>query len=146
MSVMENSMLLWPDTAMTWPEAVFAELILAGIAWNILKLATRNIRRFFELRYEVRQQMLGVAAALWPSDKAAALQRGDPEPATFRELGFQILMLAHSARLANWTLKRMGFDPIKAGDNLISLAHDPSLAFRRKAIARALRFALLATP
>ena len=138
-------MLLWPDTAMTWPEAVFAELILIGIAWNILKLATRNVRRFLALRYEVRQQMLGAAAALWPSDEAAALRRGEPEPATFRKLGFQILMLAHHARLASWTLRLMGFDPIKAGDNLISLAHDPSLAFRRKAIARALRFALLPT-
>ena len=136
-------MLLWPDTAMTWPEAVLVELILAGIAWNILKLITRNVRRFFELRYEVRQNMLGVAAALWPSDEAAALQRGEPEPATFRELGFQILMLAQNARLACWSLRLMGFDPVKAGDNLISLAQDPRLAFRRKVIAQALRFALL---
>ena len=138
-------MLLWPDTAMTWPEAVFAELILIGIAWNILKLATRNVRRFLELRYEVRQQMLGAAAALWPSDEAAALRRGDPEPAVFRELGFQMLLLAQTAWLTRRALRLMGFDPIKAGDNLISLAQDPSLAFRRKAIARALRFALLPT-
>ena len=138
--------MLWPDTAMTWPEAVFVELILIGIAWNGLKFITRNVRRFFELRYEVRRQMLGVAAALWPSDEAAALQRGEPEPATFRELGFQILMLAHNARLACWSLRLMGFDPVKAGDNLISLAHNPRLVFRRRLIARALRFALLPPP
>lgn len=135
--------MLWPDTAMTWPEAVLVEVILIGIAWNILKFITRNVRRFFDLRYEVRQQMLGAAAALWPSDEAAAIARGEPAPATFRQLGFQILMLAHQARLACWSLRLMGFDPVKAGDNLINLAHDPSLGFRRKAIARALRFALL---
>lgn len=138
--------MFWPDTAMTWPEAVFLELILIGIAWNGLKFITRNVRRFFELRYEIRQQMLGVAAALWPSDEAAALQRGEPEPAIFRELGFQILMLAHNAQLACWSLRLMGFDPVKAGDNLVSLAQNPRLVFRRKLIARALRFALLPPP
>ena len=134
--------MLWLlDSDLSWPEAVLVELILAGIAWNIAKLLTHNVRRFFELRHEIRREMLGVeGAGPWPSDQAEALRRGDPEPALFRELGFQMLLLAQTARLARWTLQVMGFDPIKAGDNLISLAHDPALGFRRARIAQALRF------
>ena len=138
--------MLWLlDSDLSWPEAVLVELILAGIAWNIAKLLTRNVRRFFELRHEIRREMLGVeGAGPWPSDREEALRRGDPEPALIRELGFQMLLLAQTARLARWTLRLMGFDPIKAGDNLISLAHDPALGFRRQRIAQALRFKLVA--
>jgi hypothetical protein len=57
----------------------------------------------------------------------------------FRQLGFRVLMFAHKARLAALIVKVMGYDPIKAGDNLISLSHDASLAFRRKSIVDALR-------
>jgi hypothetical protein len=138
--------MLWVlDSDLSWPEAVLVELVLAGIAWNIAKLLTRNVRRFFELRHTIRREILGVeGAGPWPSDQAEALRRGDPEPVVFRELGFQMLLLAQTAWLARRTLRLLGFDPVKAGDNLISLAHDPALGFRRRRIAQALRFKLLA--
>jgi hypothetical protein len=140
--------MLWLlDSDLSWPEAVLVELILVGIAWNIAKLLTRNVRRFFELRHMIRREVLGVeGAGPWPSDQAEALRRGDPEPAVFRELGFQMLSLAQTAWLARRALRLLGFDPIKAGDNLISLAHDPALGFRRRRVAQALRFRLLARP
>jgi hypothetical protein len=138
--------MLWVlDSDLSWPEAVLVELVLAGIAWNIAKLLTRNVRRFFELRHTIRREILWVeGAGPWPSDQAEALRRGDPEPVVFRELGFQMLLLAQTAWLARRTLRLLGFDPVKAGDNLISLAHDPALGFRRRRIAQALRFKLLA--
>ena len=138
--------MLWVlDSDLSWPEAVVVELILVGIAWNIANLLSRNVRRFFELRHTIRREVLGVeGAGPWPSDQAEALRRGDPAPAVFRELGFQMLLLAQTAWLARRTLRLLGFDPIKAGDNLISLAHDPALGFRRRRIAQALRFKLLA--
>jgi hypothetical protein len=138
--------MLWVlDSDLSWPEAVLVELVLAGIAWNIAKLLTRNVRRFFELRHTIRREILGVeGAGPWPSDQAEALRRGDPEPVVFRELGFQMLLLAQTAWLARRALRLLGFDPVKAGDNLISLAHDPALGFRRRRIAQALRFKLLA--
>jgi hypothetical protein len=140
--------MLWVlDSDLSWPEAVLVEVILAGIAWNIAKLLTRNVRHFFELRHAIRREVLGVeGAGPWPSDQAEALRRGDPEPTVFRELGFQMLSLAQTAWLARRALRLMGFDPIEAGDNLISLAHDPALGFRRRRIAQALRFKLVGQP
>lgn len=136
--------MLWPDTDLSWPEAVVVEVILAGIAWNIGKFITRNVQRFFELRQEIREVLLGAAGAgPWPSDQAAAALRGDPEPATFRALGFQVLLLAQNAPFACWCLRLAGFDLVTAGDNLIGLSQAPGLAFRRERVAQALRFKLI---
>jgi hypothetical protein len=120
---------------MTWPEAVVLELIVLGIVWNGGKLLTRNVRGFFDLRREVEWQMYPDNPDLLPPYPRAA----ERSPQACRELGFQILLLTQKARLAFHVLQLMGFDPIAAGDNLISLAQDPR-AFRRKVIARALRF------
>jgi hypothetical protein len=142
---------------MTWPEGVALELIVLGIGWTGFKFLTRNVRSFLDLRLEVRRQLQRFAmdAALRPGIQRAPAggERspvGDSRPIddprlppgseVFRQLGFRMLMFAQNARLAAWFVKMMGYDPIKAGDNLISLSHDAGLAFRRKSIADALRF------
>ena len=119
---------------MTWPEGVALELILLGIGWMGFKFLTREIRGFLDLRREIRRELQRFAMA--------ATDEPDLETGTevFRQLGFRMLSFAQNARLAAWTVRMMGYDPIKAGDNLISLSHDTGLAFRRKYILDALRF------
>ena len=141
---------------MTWPEGVAVELILLAAAWISFKFLTRNIRTFLDLRLEVRRQMQRFAMEPPPQSGIQRMSPGgqipasaDPHPIddprleqgteVFRQLGFRVLMFAHKARLAALIVKVMGYDPIKAGDNLISLSHDASLAFRRKSIVDALR-------
>jgi hypothetical protein len=63
------------------------------------------------------------------------------EPAeTFGALGFELLLFAERARLSARFAKLMGYDAVKAGDQLVSLARDGELVFRCHAIAQALRF------
>jgi hypothetical protein len=140
---------------MTWPEGVALELILLGIGWSGFKFLTRNVRSFLELRQETRRQMQRFAMdaprrpghpamspepEISPGRDSSADPDVQPGTEVFRQLGFQMLIFAHTARMAAWVVKIMGYDPIKAGDNLISLAQDTGLAFRRKSIADALRF------
>ena len=130
-------------------------MIVVGIAWMGLKFLTRNVRTFLDLRFEIRRQLQRFALdeprrsgdqPVSPGGERSP--GGDPPdgpspehgPEVFRQLGFQMLLFAHSARIGVWVVKMMGYDPIKAGDNLISLSHDTGLAFRRKSIADALRF------
>ena len=64
------------------------------------------------------------------------------EPAeTFGALGFELLGFAERAPLSARFAKLMGYDAVRAGDQLVSLARDGELVFRCQAIARALRFA-----
>lgn len=121
---------------MTWPEAVVLELIVLGIVWNTGKFLTRNVRSFFDLRREVEWQMYPDNPDLLPPYPRAA----ERSPQAIRELGYQMLLLMQKARVAFGLVRLMGFDPIMAGDNLISLAQDPRVVFRRKLIAHALRF------
>jgi hypothetical protein len=138
------------EAPMTWPEGVALELILLGIGWMGFKFLTREIRGFLDLRREIRRELQRFAMAearrsgerTPPGGEAPAADEPDPENGTevFRQLGFRMLSFAQNARLAAWTVRMMGYDPIKAGDNLISLSHDTGLAFRRKYILDALRF------
>ena len=141
---------------MTWPEGVALELVLLGIGWIGFRFLTRNIRDFLDLRLEIRRHMqrFATVASLRsdapPLSGAETPPGADPSPidepslehgtAVFRQLGFRMLLFTQNARLAAWVVRMMGYDPVKAGDNLISLSHDTGRAFRRKSVADALRF------
>jgi hypothetical protein len=134
---------------MTWPEGVALELVLVGIIWAGVKFCMRGVRSFFDLRLEIRRQMLRFSdQGLWPwagprtsPDNGPPVRDQGPEPdaEVFRELGFRMLLLAQNAPLAVRVVKLMGYDPLKAGDNLISLVQEAAPAFRRKSIVDALR-------
>ena len=134
---------------MTWMEDTALELVLLGIAWIVFKSCSRNIRDFFDLRLQIQRQMqqfgdAGSRRSSGPMPDAAPHRDFGPDadhPAeTFRHLGTAMLLLAEKARLAVWVVKLMGYDPIKAGDNLIGLSQDVGMKFRRRSIAAALRF------
>jgi hypothetical protein len=134
---------------MTWMENTALELVLMAIAWIVFRSCSRSLRDFFDLRLLIQRQMrqLGDAGS-WPS--SGTMPDADPHrnfrpdadhPAEMlRHLGIAMLLLAEKARLAIWIVKLMGYDPIKAGDNLIGLSRDVGLKFRRRSIAAALRF------
>ena len=135
---------------MTWPEGVALELVLVGIFWAGLKFCMRGVRSFFDLRLEIRRQMLRFSdQGLWPwgtprtspDNGPIPMRDQSPEPdaEVFRELGLRMLLLAQNAPLAVRVVKLMGYDPVKAGDNLISLVQEAAPAFRRKSIVDALR-------
>jgi hypothetical protein len=129
---------------MSWVEATIVELILFGIAWAAWTIVTRNIRAFFELRLRIKRTMERIAnqGARAPATQGqAARPAGMMEPAeTFGALGFELLLFAERARLSARFAKLMGYDAVKAGDQLVSLARDGELVFRCHAIAQALRF------
>ena len=125
---------------MSWIEGVAVELMLFAAAWAGWSIVTRNIRRFFELRLRIKRTMERVAeqGAL---AQPAARGESSAEPAeTFGALGFGLLLFAERAPLSARFAKLLGYDAVKAGDQLVSLARDGELGFRCQAIARALRF------
>jgi hypothetical protein len=129
---------------MTWPEGVALELVLVGIIWAGVKFCMRGVRSFFDLRLEIRRQMLRFSdQGLWPWGGPRTPpdndQSPEPDAEVFGELGFRMLLLAQNAPLAVRVVKLMGYDPVKAGDNLISLVQEAAPAFRRKSIVDALR-------
>jgi hypothetical protein len=135
---------------MTWPEGVAVELIVLAIVWNGVKFCTRHVRNFLDLRLETRRQMLRFldqgappagASPTRPGDDPHVTHEADPQQRieVFTELGFRMLSFAQNARVAFWIVKLMGYDPIKAGDNLISFAQEAAPAFRLISVAEALR-------
>jgi hypothetical protein len=132
---------------MTWPEGVALELLVLAIVWNGFKICTRNVQRFLELRLEIRRQMLRF---LDQGARPSQAPPGDgPHPASdpgapqrlevFAELGFRMLSFVQNDRVAFWIVRLMGYDPIKAGDNLVSFSQEAAPAFRLMSIAEALR-------
>jgi hypothetical protein len=125
------------------------ELVLLGIAWIVFKSCSRNIRDFFDLRLQIQRQMRRFGDA---GSRPSSGQMPDADPhrdfgpdadhpaEMLRHLGIAMLLLAEKAHLAVWIVKLMGYDPIKAGDNLIGLSQDVGMKFRRRSIAAALRF------
>jgi hypothetical protein len=135
---------------MTWMENTALELVLMAIAWIVFKSCSRSLRDFFDLRLLIQRQMRQFGnAGSRPS--SGTMPDADPHrnfganadhpEVMLRHLGIAMLLFAEKARLAIWIVKLMGYDPIKAGDNLIGLSRDPGLKFRRRSIAAALRFA-----
>jgi hypothetical protein len=136
---------------MTWPEGVALELIVLAIVWNGFKICTRNVQRFLELRLEIRRQMLRFLDQAAPPSQAPPMRPDDgPHPAAdpsppqriemFAELGFRMLSFVQNDRVAFWIVKLMGYDPIKAGDNLVGFSREAAPGFRLMSIAQALRF------
>jgi hypothetical protein len=135
---------------MTWPEGVALELIVLAIAWNSFKFCTRSVQRFLELRLDIRRQMLRyLDQGTRPSQAPPARPDDGPHPTSdpdapqrlevFAELGFRMLSFVQNDRVAFWMVKLMGYDPIRAGDNLVSFSQEAAPAFRLISIAEALR-------
>ena len=120
---------------MSWLEGTAVELVLLATIWGSWSYATRNIRAFFELRLQVRRHLarLLAEAAFGPPELSLRAAAGG-----HRRLGYAILRLADKAPISMRVLTFMRYDPLRAADNLISLAYDGQFIFRCKAVAKAL--------
>jgi hypothetical protein len=132
---------------MSWIEATIVELILFGIAWAAWTVATRNIRDFFELRLRIKRTLERIADQAEPAPAGEGAQpqgtraeRMAAPAETFGALGFELLLFAQRAPLSARFARFMGYDAVRAGDQLVSLARDGELVFRCRLIAQALRF------
>jgi hypothetical protein len=126
---------------MSWTEGVAFELMLFAMAWAGWNIVTRDIRDFFELRLRIKRTMERFAdrGALAQGQGARAESMLDPAEA-FGALGFELLLFAQRAPRSARFARFLGYDVVKAGDQLVSLARDGELLFRCRAIAEALRF------
>lgn len=110
--------------------AILTPFVLGAIGWLALEFVGRPVRKFFDLRREVKRMMLIYWDAphlllLHPADREAAydeLRKADDE---FRELGAQLVSFEKSETLAAWFAKRLGFDPRQAGTILRAMLIDP---------------------
>jgi hypothetical protein len=128
----------------SWVEGIGIELMLIGLIWLGWNLTTRHIRDFFDLRLRVRRHIERMADPGAPrrDPYTAAAPEAEPAPAAeaTRALGYELLGFAHKAPLSARVAKLLGYDAVKAGDHLVSLAGDGHLVFRCRLVAQALRF------
>jgi hypothetical protein len=110
-------------------DRVFSYLAIAAtgaFGWFALEFIGRPIRSFFDLRLQVRQQMLFLANVSLPEKGTyitlEAQEQYDREVAqvremrrTVRELGSKMLAFGESERWANIFLKAIGYDAAAAG-------------------------------
>jgi len=128
-----------------WVEGIGIELMLFGLAWLAWNLATRHLQHFFDLRLRVRrhiERMADADAPTRPVQGADAAPRREPAKAAevTGALGFALLSFAQRAPLSARFAKLLGYDAVRAGDQLVSLARDGELVFRCRAVGEALRF------
>ncbi|MEY9110378.1 hypothetical protein ABH999_006574 [Bradyrhizobium yuanmingense] len=136
----------------------FLGLAASGaLGWFALEFVGRPIRSFFDLRKEVRQQLLFLANIQTELPKPFIMLEDRSRKTfdrmveakrikgrTLRELGTKMLAFAEGEQLAEPVLRKLGYDPRSAGDALMGLSnnleHGEARARFSIAIEKALRF------
>lgn len=125
-------------------------IVLGALGWVALEFPGRPVRGFFDLRRQVKTQMLRfeqVALPLLFDDYATGQQQTALTKArsTFSNLSDELIAFGQSEWLAAYFVKRLGFDPIIAGrrlavavEELCTVHEDREANYR--AIDRALKF------
>jgi hypothetical protein len=133
-------------------------LALGALGWFTLEFVGRPVRGFFDLRRQVRTQMLRFENLNWPE-----YAFGDPpygtetkEQAQFRkaqtilcDLSDELISFGQSEWLAAYFVRGLGFDPIRAGIRLAVLAEElgtlhEDRAANYRAVERLLKFTRIA--
>ncbi len=148
--------LLMIDRLMDRVLGYLAIAVSGAFGWFALEFIGRPIRAFFDLRQQVRQQMLFLANVSTPESGTfitiEAQQEYERELAHFREmrrtvreLGSKMLAFGESERLANLVLNAIGYDAAAAGSALIGFSNSVEEYGKERAqfradIAKELRF------
>ena len=140
---------------MQWYVYLLTVAATGAFGWFALEFLGRPIRKFFDMRRLVRQQMLFLANVPAPQPRETCvtskqIQRYDIDlknvrevQRVFRDLGSQMLAFGENETAACIAIKSFGFDPFIAGHNLLSNTLDrcgtDRAAFCKK-VEQALRF------
>jgi hypothetical protein len=142
---------------MQWYVIFISVAATGAFGWFALELIGRPIRKFFDLRRTVRDQMRSLADVPTPQPRETCVTSGqirqydrDLKKAReaqriLRDLASQMLAFAESERAACIAIRPFGFDPSAAGGGLTRLAnaldrHGPDRARFHKSVETALRF------
>jgi HAMP domain-containing protein len=142
---------------MQWYVIFISVATTGAFAWFALELIGRPVRRFFDLRHTVRDQMLALANVPTPQARETCitseqirqfdrdLKNAREAQGALRDLASQMLAFAESERAACIAVRPFGFDPSAAGNGLIELAkaldrHGPERARSQRTVETALRF------
>jgi hypothetical protein len=132
----ENRMGPW-----AW-QALVAGILGGMLGWVGAHFVGSPLRRFFDLRRDIRQKMLLANGLHMPEDEKQIQEAKE----TFRFLGAEMAAFADGEWLANWFLRRMGYFPAHAGRAVATFAwfigrESPRRDDATSALCRALRFA-----
>ena len=125
---------------MQWYVSLVTIAAAGVLGWIVLELLGKPIRAFFDLRDQVRAQLLLLANVAPPKPRETistsleiqqynvALKAGREAQRILRDLGSQMLAFSEIERAAcNW-IAAFGFDAVAAGRGLIALSN---ISYRR---------------
>jgi len=141
---------------MQWYVILLSVATAGAFGWFALELLGRPVRKFFDLRRSVRDQMLALANVPTPQPRETCvtsgqirqydsdLKRARAAQRILRDSASRMLAFAESERAACIAIKPFGFDPSSAGNGLIALSntldrHRVDGARFHKNVERALR-------
>ena len=120
---------------MQWYVILVTAAGTGALGWFALEFLGRPIRAFFDLRLQVRQQLLFLANVALPKPREAvftsreiqeydvALKSVREAQRILRDLGSQMLAFGESEPAACKAIAPLGYDPIAAGRSLIGLSN-----------------------
>ena len=133
--------------------SVSLTIVLGALGWFVLEFFGRPIRKFFDLRREVRRLMLRHSSTMHaqdaytmpPDERVEAYKMLEAPREEFAELAAQMTSFDQSESLAAWTVRRLRFDASVAGKALRKIGLELGTAHedREKALRQldtALRF------
>jgi hypothetical protein len=100
--------------------------LLAGVGWMLFEFVGRPIRRFFDIRAEIKRQTL----LAWNLPELASIDPADwMDPShqdydvrhVLEDLTAQLISFAKSETMAAWFVRRLGYRPIEAARILRSI-------------------------
>ena len=142
---------------MLWYVIFISVATTGAFAWFAIELVGRPVRKFFDLRRTVHQQMLALADVPTPQARETCvtseqirrydldLKKARAAQRVLRDLASQMEAFAANERAASFAIRLIGFDASAAGSGLLKLAdaldrHGPERAKFHGHVGRALRF------
>ena len=129
--------------------------VSGAVGWFVSEFVARPIRSFFDLRKEVRQQMLFLSNVVTDlpkpfvtiEDKSRKrfdqlVEAKQRKRLVLRELGTKLLAYADGEPVAAFLLRKLGYDPRSAGSALIGLSNNLGQGNERATFSTSLKKAL----
>jgi hypothetical protein len=111
------------NTAIT----ILTPFVLGAVGWFVFEFFGRPVRNFFDLRREIKRRMLlhwemPLLYTIDPAERADVYNEMKEPRTAFAELGAQLVSFDRSEQIATWFVRRLGFDPGRAGNILRAIS------------------------